>query len=95
MYDVTIMCDSWTDLTRMRIMNFIVYCNGIMFFTSLLIVHDTARMQTSYTRYISCFENILFSCMSSCYLRCVYVVLTGNPQSCCRASSRTYCADHN
>jgi hypothetical protein len=27
--------------------------------------------------------NVLFSYMSSCYLRCVYLVFTGNPQSCC------------
>jgi hypothetical protein len=63
----------------MSIINFMVYCNGIIFFTSPLIVQDIARMQTSYTWYVSCFQNILFSCMSSCYLRCVYVVLTENP----------------
>jgi hypothetical protein len=44
MYDVTIMCDSWTGPMGMSIMNFMVYCNGIMFFTNLLIVWDTARM---------------------------------------------------
>jgi hypothetical protein len=32
MYVVTIMCDSWTDPTGMSIMNFMVYCNDIMFF---------------------------------------------------------------
>jgi hypothetical protein len=32
MYDVTIMCDSWMGSTGMNIMNFMVYCNGIMFF---------------------------------------------------------------
>lgn len=31
-YGVTIMCDSWTGPTGMSIMNFMVYCNGIMFF---------------------------------------------------------------
>jgi hypothetical protein len=32
MHDVTIMCDSWTGPTRMSILNFMVYCNGILFF---------------------------------------------------------------
>jgi hypothetical protein len=32
MYGVTIMCDSWTGPTGMSIMNFMVYCNCIMFF---------------------------------------------------------------
>jgi biotin transporter BioY len=32
MHVITIMCDSWTGPTGMIIMNFIVYCNGIMFF---------------------------------------------------------------
>jgi hypothetical protein len=32
MYGVTIMCDSWTGLMGMSIMNFMVYCNGIIFF---------------------------------------------------------------
>jgi hypothetical protein len=38
MYSVTIICDSWTGLTGMSIMIFMVYCNGIMFFTCLSIV---------------------------------------------------------
>jgi hypothetical protein len=32
MHGVTIMCDSWTGPTGMSIMNFMVYCNGIIFF---------------------------------------------------------------
>jgi hypothetical protein len=32
MYGVTIMCDSCTGPTEMSIMNFMVYCNGIIFF---------------------------------------------------------------
>ncbi|CAN6303846.1 unnamed protein product [Urochloa humidicola] len=31
-YGVTIMCDSWTGPTGMSIINFMVYCNGRMFF---------------------------------------------------------------
>jgi hypothetical protein len=49
MRGVTIMCDSWTGLMGMSIMYFMVYCNGIMFFASPLIVLDTTRMRTSYT----------------------------------------------
>jgi hypothetical protein len=32
MHGITIMCDSWTGPTGMSIINFMVYCNGIMFF---------------------------------------------------------------
>jgi hypothetical protein len=32
MHDVTIMCNSWTGPMRMSIINFMVYCNGIIFF---------------------------------------------------------------
>ena len=32
MYGVTLMCDSWTGPTRMSVVNFLIYCNGIMFF---------------------------------------------------------------
>ena len=31
-YGVTIMCDSWTGPTHMSIINFLLYCNGRMFF---------------------------------------------------------------
>jgi hypothetical protein len=32
MYGVTITCDSWMGPTEMSILNFMVYCNGIIFF---------------------------------------------------------------
>jgi hypothetical protein len=32
MHGVTIMCDSWTSPMGMSIINFMVYCNGIIFF---------------------------------------------------------------
>ncbi|XP_015649249.1 uncharacterized protein [Oryza sativa Japonica Group] len=31
-YGVTLMCDSWTGPTGMAVINFLIYCNGIMFF---------------------------------------------------------------
>lgn len=31
-YGVTLMCDSWTGPTKMSLINFMVYCNGVMFF---------------------------------------------------------------
>jgi hypothetical protein len=31
-YGVTIMCDSWTGPTRMSVINFLLYCNGTMYF---------------------------------------------------------------
>jgi hypothetical protein len=32
MYGVTIICDSWTGSIGLSIINFMVYCNGIIFF---------------------------------------------------------------
>jgi hypothetical protein len=31
-HGITLMCDSWMGLTGMSIINFMVYCNGVMFF---------------------------------------------------------------
>jgi hypothetical protein len=31
-YDITLICDSWTCPIGMNIINFMVYCNGVMFF---------------------------------------------------------------
>jgi hypothetical protein len=31
-HDITLMCDSWTGSTGMSIINFMVYCNGVIFF---------------------------------------------------------------
>jgi hypothetical protein len=33
-HDVTIMCDSWIDPTRMSVINFLLYSNGRMWFHS-------------------------------------------------------------
>jgi hypothetical protein len=95
MYDVTIMCDSWIGPTEMSIINFLVYCNDIIFFHKS--VDCTGHNQDAdFIDVVSItLPNILLSCMSSYYLQCVYLVLIGNPQSCCRAWSRTYCADRN
>ncbi|CAM0146800.1 unnamed protein product [Urochloa decumbens] len=32
LFGVTLMCDSWTGPTRMGVVNFLVYCNGVMWF---------------------------------------------------------------
>jgi hypothetical protein len=94
MYGITIVCDSWTGPTGMSIMNFMVYYNGIMFFH--VVDHTGHNQDVDFIYRVSItLPNVLLSCMSSCYLRCVYLVLTGNPQSCCRAWSKTYCVDHN
>jgi len=34
-FGVTVMCDSWTGPTRKSVINFLVYCNGIMYFWSI------------------------------------------------------------
>ena len=31
-YGLTVMCDGWIDLTRWRIINFLIYCDGKIFF---------------------------------------------------------------
>lgn len=32
MFGVTLMCDAWTGPTRMSVINFLIYCNGVMWF---------------------------------------------------------------
>jgi hypothetical protein len=78
MYGITIMCDSWMGLTGMSIMNFMVYCNGIIFFhKSVDCTRHNQDVNFVYEVSIT-LSNVLFSCMSSCYLRCVYLVFTRN-----------------
>lgn len=31
-YGITVMCDSWTGMTGMSLINFMIYCNGSIFF---------------------------------------------------------------
>jgi hypothetical protein len=31
-FSVYLMCDSWTVPTRMSVINFLIYCNGVMWF---------------------------------------------------------------
>jgi len=31
-YGATIICDSWTSISRNSVINFLVYCNGMMYF---------------------------------------------------------------
>jgi hypothetical protein len=31
-FSVSLMCDSWTGPTRMSVINFLIYCNGVMWF---------------------------------------------------------------
>jgi hypothetical protein len=42
-HGITLMCDSWTGLMGMSIINFMVYYNGVMFFTNPLTLPATAR----------------------------------------------------
>ena len=32
LFGVTLMCDSWTGPTRMSVIKFLIYCNGVMWF---------------------------------------------------------------
>ena len=32
LFGVMLMCDSWTGPTRMSVINFLIYCNGVMWF---------------------------------------------------------------
>ena len=32
LFGVTLMCDSWTGPTRMSVINFLIYCNSVMWF---------------------------------------------------------------
>jgi hypothetical protein len=95
MHGVTIMCDSWTDPTGMSIMNFMVYCNGIIFFHKSIDCTGHSQDVNFIYKVRIMLPKRFVDMYVSCYLWCVHVVLTGNPQSCCQDRSRTYCADHN
>jgi hypothetical protein len=43
-HDITLMCDSWMNPMGMSIINFMVYCNGVIFFTNRLTLSATSRM---------------------------------------------------
>jgi hypothetical protein len=43
-HDITLMCDSWMNPTGMSTINFMVYCNGVIFFTNRLTLSATSRM---------------------------------------------------
>ncbi|TKC13317.1 DUF domain-containing protein [Robertmurraya kyonggiensis] len=45
MFGVTLMCDSWTGPTKMSVINFLIYCNGVMWFHKS--VDATGRSQDS------------------------------------------------
>ena len=45
-YRVTLKCDSWTQSTRISIINFLVYCNIRVIFTSHFILSIKFKMQT-------------------------------------------------
>ena len=32
LFGITLMCDSWTGPMRMSVINFLIYCNGVMWF---------------------------------------------------------------
>jgi hypothetical protein len=82
MYGITIKCDSWTCLMGMSIMNFMVYYNGIIFFHKS--VDCTGHRQDADFVYKVriMLPKCLIVCMLRCYLQYVYLVFTGNPQSC-------------
>jgi hypothetical protein len=95
MHGVTIMCDSYTGLMGMTIINFMVYCNCIIFFhKSVDCTGHTQDADVVYEVSIMLPKRLVLMYVN-CYLRCVYLVLIGNPQSCCRAWFRTYCVDRN
>jgi hypothetical protein len=65
-HGITLMCDSWTGPIEMGIINFMVHCNGAMFFYKL--VDCTGQSQNA--NYIS-EVNIFLLCHSSSYIKYV------------------------
>jgi hypothetical protein len=47
-HGITLMCDSWTGPKGMSIINFMIYCNGVMFFTNLLTLPATAKTHNTF-----------------------------------------------
>ena len=43
LFGITLMCDSWTGPTRMSVINFLIYCNGVMWFHKS--IDATGRIQ--------------------------------------------------
>lgn len=58
-YGVTVMCDSWTGPTGMSIINFMVYCNGRMFFHKSI---DASEHKQSAGKYSLFFFNLPAIC---------------------------------
>jgi hypothetical protein len=95
MHGVPIMCNLWMCPTGMNIMNFMLYCNGIMFFHKSVDCTEHSQDTDFIYRVSIMLPKCLVVMYANCYLRCVYLVLIGNPQSCCRAWFRIYCVDRN
>jgi hypothetical protein len=47
-HGITLMCDSWTGPTGMSIINFMVYCNGVIFFTNGWTLPATVRTHNTF-----------------------------------------------
>jgi len=45
LFGITLMCDSWTGPTRMSVINFLIYCNGVMWFHKS--IDATGRIQNA------------------------------------------------
>ena len=43
LFGVTLMCDSWTAPTRMSVINFLIYCNGVMWFHKSIDVSERTQ----------------------------------------------------
>jgi hypothetical protein len=95
MHGVTIMCNLWMCPTGMNIINFMLYCNGIMFFHKSVDCTEHSQDADFIYRVSIMLPKCLVIVYANCYLRCVYLVLIGNSQSCCRAWFRIYCVDRN
>jgi hypothetical protein len=78
-HGITLMCDSWTGPTGMIIINFMVYCNGVMFFHKL---DDCTRhnQDANYVFGVTIFLLCHSFLLTPCPMR-MYVVFVGDRES--------------
>jgi hypothetical protein len=77
-HGITLMCDSWTGPMGMSIINFMVYCNGVMFFHKSVVCtghNQDANYVFDVTTILLCHSLVLPLCLM---LMCLHVFFVGD-----------------
>jgi hypothetical protein len=77
-YGVTIMCDSWTGPTRMSVINFLLYCNGTIYFWKSFDAtgysQDADFILKVCRTWIHCIHRISYDFIHTIFTRCTLMV---------------------